>query len=233
MTLILASSSPRRRELLSLLGLPFEVRPAGIDETPHPGEPPAEYVQRIAREKAEAIAGGAGSPLPAAETPPRDPLLVIAADTEVVIDGKILGKPGAAAEAAAMLRRLRGRTHEVLSAVIVLDPGTGRRQEALCRSEVPMRDYSEAEIDAYVASGDPLDKAGAYGIQHAGFHPVEGFRGCYASVMGLPLCHLIRALDRVGVSPAADVPSVCQQVNDYPCPVYREILNDSEPERLY
>jgi len=228
-TLILASSSPRRRELLSLIGLPFEVRVSGIDETPRDGETPVEYVRRVAREKAVA-------------TPPPAPLLrdntageggksvVIAADTEVVIDGEILGKPRTADEAAAMLAKLRGRTHEVISAVAVLDARTGQLREEVCRSGVPMRDYSDEEIADYVASGDPMDKAGAYAIQHDGFHPVENFSHCYASVMGLPLCHLTRALRQFGIEPAADVPSVCQQFNGYQCPVYRDVLNGHKHE---
>lgn len=219
--LILASGSPRRRELLGVLGMPFEVRAAGVDETPNPDEAPEACAQRLAREKAT--------------PPPAPPLLkksagegretiVIAADTIVVLDGEILGKPRDAAEAAAMLRRLRGRAHEVMSAIAVVNTATGERREALCRSEVRMREYSEAEIAGYVAGGDPLDKAGAYAIQHDGFRPAQHFNHCYASVMGLPLCHLTRALRQLGAEPPADVPAACQQFNNYQCPVYKEIL---------
>lgn len=229
MALILASSSPRRRELLSLLGLPFEVRAAGIDETPRAGELPDDYVRRMAREKAEVIANNlrTNNSIPSGDSAGNsEGLLVIGADTEVVIDGAILGKPRDAGAAAAMLKRLRGRTHQVISAVTVVEAHTGRRQEETCRSEAPMRNYTDAEIEAYAASGDPLDKAGGYAIQHEGFHPVEDFQHCFASVMGLPLCHLVRALRRFGVTPAGDVPAACQRVNRYLCPVYGGILTD-------
>ncbi len=219
--LVLASGSPRRRELLGVLGMPFVVRAAGVDETPNPDETPEACAQRLAREKAT--------------PPPAPPLLknsagegretiVIAADTIVVLDGEIFGKPRDAAGAAAMLRRLRGRAHEVMSAIAVVNTVTGKRREALCRSEVRMREYSEAEIAGYIAGGDPLDKAGAYAIQHDGFRPVERFNHCFASVMGLPLCHLTRALRQLGAEPPADVPAACQQFNNYQCPIYQEIL---------
>lgn len=221
-SLILASASPRRRELLGLLGLPFEVRVAGIDETPEDGEAAEAYVRRVAREKAEAVFNLL-SPVSLPEI--GDGRLVIAADTEVVIDGQILGKPRDAAEARAMLAKLRGRTHQVLSAITIIDPGSGKRGEALCCSRVPMRNYSDAELAAYAESGDPLDKAGGYAIQHEEFHPVENFNHCYASVMGLPLCHLARALRAFGIEPKADVPTTCQHFNHYQCSVYQEILN--------
>lgn len=220
--LILASGSPRRRELLALTGLPFEARVSGIDESPLDGETPLDYVKRVAREKAGSISN---AQLQITNETPVSRRIVIAADTEVVIDGEILGKPLDRRDAEGMLRRLRGRTHEVISAAVLLDAQTGELREEVCRSGVPMRDYSDGEIDAYVASGDPLDKAGAYAIQHEGFHPVENFAHCYASVMGLPLCHLARALRGFGVEPAADVPAMCQQFNGYECPVYREILH--------
>jgi MAF protein len=222
MTLILVSASPRRRELLGLLGLPFEVQAAGIDETPGDGESAEVYVRRVAREKAAAIINLQSSIM---KLRTEDWRLVIAADTEVAIDGEILGKPGDADEARAMLTKLCGRTHEVLSAIVVVDPQSGAKVEALCRSDVPMREYSEAELAAYVESGDPFDKAGGYAIQHEAFHPVENFTHCYASVMGLPLCHLTRALRAFGVEPGADVPAACQRFNNYQCSVYRGILN--------
>jgi len=224
-SLILASASPRRRELLALTGLPFDARAAGIDETPQTGEAPVEYVRRAAREKAQAITN---SQFPIANKVNSNRELVIAADTEVVIDGEILGKPRSADEATAMLVKLRGRRHEVISAIAVVDARSGELHEELCRSEVPMRNYSDAELASYVATGDPLDKAGAYAIQHNGFRPVENFSHCYASVMGLPLCHLARALHQFGVEPPADVPAACQQFNNYQCPVYQEILEIRE-----
>lgn len=218
--LFLASASPRRRQLLGLLGLPFEVQAAGVAERAGQGEAPETYVRRVAGAKAEAVAAG----LP----PAAGRQLIIAADTEVVLDDQIMGKPGGAAEAGAMLARLRGRTHEVLSAVVVLDAASGLRTDILCRSVVPVRNYSAAELAAYVASGDPFDKAGGYAIQHAGFHPVEGFAHCYASVMGLPLCHLSLALRQLSVRVPVDVPAACQGFNHYQCPVYAGILDGRE-----
>jgi len=221
-TIILASSSPRRRELLSLFEIPFEVRPAHVDETPRPNEPPKEYVQRLAREKAESLIIN----LQSRETIKDQRLMiVIAADTTVTIDNEIIGKPGDAAEAVEMLKKLRGRTHQVCTAITISNLETGESIHELCSSDVPMRNYSDEEMDAYVASGDPLDKAGGYAIQHNGFHPVENFSHCYASVMGLPLCHLTRALRKFKVELSVDVPSKCQQFNNYRCPVYGEILS--------
>ena len=179
-------------------------------------------MRRVAREKAEAA-----TPPPAPALRNNDAgeeSLVIAADTEVVVDGEILGKPRDAVEARTMLTRLRGRTHNVLSAITIIDPGSGKRVEALCPSSVLMRNYSDVELAAYAESGDPLDKAGGYAIQHEEFHPVENFNHCYASVMGLPLCHLARALRAFGIEPKADVPTACQRFNHYQCSVYREIL---------
>ncbi|MBI4630376.1 MAG: septum formation protein Maf, partial [Chloroflexi bacterium] len=217
---ILASSSPRRRELLSLFEIPFEVRPAHIDETPRPNEPPKEYVQRLAREKAESLITN----YKLQNDVKSNWELVIAADTTVTIDNEIIGKPGDAVEAVEMLKKLRGRTHQVCTAITVSNLETGESIHELCSSDVPMRNFSDEEMGAYVASGDPLDKAGGYAIQHNGFHPVENFSHCYASVMGLPLCHLTRALRKFKVELSVDVPSKCQQFNNYQCPVYREIL---------
>ncbi|MBI5349287.1 MAG: septum formation protein Maf [Chloroflexi bacterium] len=218
--IILASSSPRRRELLSLFEIPFEVRPAHIDETPRPNEPPKEYVQRLAREKAESLM----TDYKLQNDVKSHWELVIAADTTVTVDNEIIGKPGDAAEAVEMLKKLRGRTHQVCTAITVSNLETGESIHELCSSDVPMRNFSDEEMEAYVASGDPLDKAGGYAIQHNGFHPVENFSHCYASVMGLPLCHLTRALHKFKVELSVDVPSKCQQFNNYQCPVYREIL---------
>lgn len=232
-SLLLASASPRRRELLALAGLPFDVRAAGIDETPQTGEGPVEYVRRVAKEKAQAVQSQISTrSVQSLDHEIRDWTLrveiVVAADTEVVIEGEILGKPRSADEATAMLVKLRGRTHEVISAIAVVDVRSGELREELCRSEVPMRNYSDKELAEYVATGDPLDKAGAYAIQHNGFRPVENFSHCYASVMGLPLCHLVRALRQFGVEPPADVPAACQQFNNYQCPVFQEILETRE-----
>lgn len=186
--LILASASPRRRELFAQLGLPSEVRAAQVDETPQPGETAESFVRRLSREKALAVA--------AQETPGP---IIIAADTTVMLDGAILGKPADADEAADMLRRLRGRIHTVLTAITLLDTATGTLVTDLATTSVTMRDYTDEEIAAYVASGDPLDKAGAYAIQHPDFHPVATIEGSYTNVVGLPLDRVVAALERLGV----------------------------------
>jgi len=213
MELILASNSPRRRSLLTLLGWNFRVLPADVDESVQPKEAPPDYVLRLAESKARAV----GGQLDGGE-------LIIAADTTVALDGQILGKPRHAADAEEMLRRLRGRQHQVFTAVAVYHPDSDRLKKDLAATEVPMRVYSDAEMQAYIASGDPLDKAGAYAIQHAGFHPVENLTGCYANVVGLPLCHLIRLLRAFDLEPVVDVPSACQAATNYRCSIYPTIL---------
>ncbi len=215
---VLASNSPRRRELLALTGWEFEIAPADVDETPLPAEPAAEYVLRLAQSKARAAAALR------ADTSAPD-TLILAADTTVVDDGLILGKPRHAAEARQMLKRLRGRTHQVYTAIAVLRLGDLALLTDLCCTDVPMRSYSEAEMDIYIASGDPLDKAGAYAIQHPGFRPVERLEGCYANVVGLPLCHLQRTLRKMGLAPQTDLPQACQKSLQYTCPVFRNILD--------
>jgi len=186
--LVLASSSARRQELLAALGLAFVTAAADVDEAQLPGEAPSELVQRLSASKARAVAGL----FPEA--------VIIGADTVVVLDGVVLGKPSGAADAARMLRALRSREHQVFSAVTALRPAEGRSAVELSESRVWMRGYSDDEIAAYVAGGDPLDKAGAYAIQHPAFAPVERYIGCYAGIMGLPLCHLARALAAVGAT---------------------------------
>lgn len=215
-TLILASASPRRRQLLALGGWMFDVRAAHADETPLPGEAPEAFVRRLSETKARLAAQGVN-----------DHALVIGSDTTVVLDGEAINKPADAAEATAMLERLRGRTHEVLTAITVLDTATGEAHTDLARSRVPMRRYSADEIAAYVATGDPLDKAGAYAIQHPGFQPVarEAFVDCFANVMGLPLCHLLRRLRALGLDALTDLPTACQRFIPYDCSVYPDILN--------
>lgn len=182
---ILASQSPRRRELLALVGIAHEVMPADINEDVRAGEEPAAYTERLAREKAVVIA----SKHPEA--------IVIAADTTVVLDGEILGKPVDAADARAMIRRLAGRSHTVLTALAV---ARGTREESAVESVgVTFRALSDDEIARYVATGEPMDKAGAYGIQGWGATIVERVDGDYFSVMGLGLRRLVDLLARVGV----------------------------------
>jgi MAF protein len=217
-TLILASASPRRRELLALSGLAFEVHTADALEIPEPGESPADFVRRMSAAKARLVAAARPG---AAE-------LIIGADTVVALDNEILGKPTGPQDALDMLRRLRGRVHHVLTGLSVLDASTGKIYTDLARSAVPMRNYAEAELEAYVTTGDPLDKAGAYAIQHPDFHPVDEalFADCFANVMGLPLCALLRRLYALGVQPQADLPAACQRFIPYACPVFEAILKE-------
>lgn len=242
---ILASASPRRRELLELLELPFivvlpedalltapasggaPVNPGGIDETPLPGEFPPNLVQRLSRAKARAVAAR----LPSLDLPELDArtgrVFIIAADTEVASGEEILGKPANPTEAVAMLKRLRQeRWHYVYSGLTVArwpdqaPPETTQSPPGMItrlhQSKVWMRAYTDAEIEAYVASGDPLDKAGAYGIQHKRFAPVERLEGCFASVMGLPLGELAAALAALGLPPPEVAPR-CSRYSAYSC----------------
>ncbi len=211
--LLLASNSPRRRELLTLGGLKFNSASADVDETHIAGESPSEYVIRLAQAKARAAAEQA-----------HDEQIIIGSDTTVAADNSILGKPKDKADAARMLNQLRGRVHQVFTGIAVYRARDEKMITELCAIDVPMRAYSDAEIAAYVQGGDPMDKAGAYAIQHAGFNPVEAMRGCYAGVMGLPLCHLARALKKMNVNFAADVSSACQSFLKYECPVSSAIL---------
>lgn len=172
--LVLASASPRRRELLSQFGSAFEVQPADIDESIRPGERAEDYVLRMAEEKALAVAAA------------RSDLPILAADTSVVIDGTILGKPADAAQAGAMLKRLSGRSHQVMSALAMVLPGR-LPESRLSITDVYFAALSDDWIRAYVASGDPMDKAGAYGIQNAAGFKVNRIDGSYSGVVGLPL----------------------------------------------
>jgi septum formation protein len=220
-TLILASNSPRRKQLLALGGWTFKVVVANVDESLHSGEAPGDYVLRLARAKARKSAENAHSDS-----------VVIAADTAVVDENDILGKPRDEGDAVHMLKRLRGHTHQVYTGLALFRISDsyalrGSQDSVLTDltvTDVPMREYSDAEIDAYVRTGDPLDKAGAYAIQHAHFHPVEGLTGCYASVMGLPLCRLTRLLEEFDIFPKAEVGYRCQNELQYDCPISSAIL---------
>ena len=212
-SLILASNSPRRRQLLSLGGWTFKVTVADVDESQHIGEAPGDYVLRLAKTKACKSAEGA---------PPGS--VIIAADTTVVDGNDILGKPVDDQDAIRMLKRLRGHTHQVYTGIALLRVGDGHSLTDLSVTDVPMRNYSNKEIDAYVQTGDPLDKAGAYAIQHPDFHPVENMKGCFASVMGLPLCRLTYLLKQFDIFPAADVNLRCQAEIQYDCPISSAIL---------
>jgi len=189
LNLILASTSPRRRELLGRFGLPFEVLAVEVEERPRSGEAAKDYVRRVASDKS--AQGQTLAPADAA---------VLAADTEVVLDGQIFGKPQGPEHAREMLGRLSGRTHEVLSAVS-LRRGD-RHWEALNVSRVRFRDIGLEEIDAYWASGEPADKAGAYAIQGRGELFVAELRGSFSGVMGLPLLETAGLLQHLGLGTA-------------------------------
>ena len=187
MDIILASASPRRRELLTQMGLPFRVVVADIDEHTERHLPPHRLVETISAEKARAVGAQVGS----------GPL-VIAADTVVVLDGAVLGKPADEADARRMLSLLSGRQHQVYTGFTVL-----QGENIVSRSEetlVSFRPLSDGEIGRYIATGEPMDKAGAYGIQGLGSLLVEGIRGDYFNVMGLPVCALGQVLKQFGVT---------------------------------
>lgn len=187
--LFLASASPRRRELLAQIAVPCVTQIASIDENPLPAEPAAAYVERLAREKALAGLLALGG---------RDDAVVLGADTAVVLDGRILGKPADLSESRAMLQALSGRSHQVLTAVALV--GGGREAARVVSSEVSFRPISEAEIEAYWASGEPCDKAGSYGIQGLAAVFVSQLQGSYSAVVGLPLCETAELLGEFGIA---------------------------------
>jgi septum formation protein len=213
--IVLASASPRRRELLRMLDIPFESVATDADESRQAGENAPAMVERLSRLKAKT----AHAAFPAA--------LVIAADTDVELEGAILGKPRDASEASAMLSALRGREHNVftgLSIAVGADVET-----ALVHSRVRMRAFSDAEMEAYIASGDPFDKAAGYAVQHQDFRPVAGVEGCFANVMGLPLCRLYNALARHIDMPAPKLECVLHPEED--CSVAAIALGSPQDER--
>ena len=181
MHLILASASPRRRELLGLFGIPFVIRAADIDETMDPALPPETEVARVSRLKALAVPRGSED-------------VVIAADTIVVCGGRVLGKPHSPEEAENMLRLLSGREHQVMTGCTVCAPGGAETFTEI--TDLHFRELSDAEISRYVATGEPMDKAGAYGIQGGAALFCEGIRGDYYNVMGLPVCRLGQVLKK-------------------------------------
>ncbi len=212
-TIILASNSPRRRQLLSLMVDSFRVQPSDVDETFLPQETPQEYVLRVAEEKARAIGGRVNGEF-----------VIIAADTTVMDGDEILGKPANAEEAEQTLRRLRNRTHQVLTGLVVFRPADGYMASELVVTDVPMRNYSDQEIEQYIATGDPFDKAGAYAIQNDDFHPVSDLDGCFANVMGFPVCHLMLLLKQFGIVVSKECPLECQKTLAYACPIFQAVL---------
>lgn len=190
--LILGSASPRRAELLRALGVDFEVRASDVPETPRVGEAAQDLAQRLARDKGVAVAGsGDGT------------AWVLSADTVVVLDGIALGKPADAAEARAMLRALSGRAHAVITAVALSRPDGSTAAEIAVQSTVEMRPLGDAEIEAYLATGEPYDKAGGYGIQGGASRFVTRVSGSYTNVVGLPVDEVRTLLARFGLLPAA------------------------------
>ena len=184
--LVLASASPRRRELLAGLGLNFQVMPAGVVEESRAGESPQEMTARLSQVKAQAAASRIDSGY------------VLAADSTVVLDGESLGKPSDCDDARRMLRLLRGTSHRVTTGVTVIDSVSGRSLTDTMTSEITLRDFSDEELEAYVLSGAPLDKAGGYGVQDETLRPAESWTGCYSNIVGLPLCLAEQMLEKVG-----------------------------------
>ena len=187
--LILASQSPRRREILTNAGFEFEVRPAHVEEIPLPDESPSDYVLRLAREKAAAVSAAGGD-------------FVLAADTTVTVSGHILEKPHSAGDAARMLRLLSGRMHEVLTGVCLCH--SGREWSGVATTCVHFMDMEENEILAYAASGEPMDKAGGYAIQGLASRFIDRIEGCYFNVVGLPVSLVHRFLKEAGYGTPAD-----------------------------
>ncbi len=187
--LVLASNSPRRWDIIGALDASLECVDSGYVEGDRaPGEEPQRFARRLAQGKAMAVASR------------RQRGIIIGADTIVTLDGDVLGKPGSEAQAVGMLERLRGRTHHVYTAVCAVDAETGRSVAAGADTVVTMREYSDAELEDYVASGEPFDKAGAYGVQDEKFRPAHLVEGCYLNVVGLPLCLTVRLIDQLGAA---------------------------------
>ena len=209
-SLILASGSPRRRALLATLGLDFEIEVSGADEETFDSISPAEMVVELALRKARAVLCS------------RTDGIVLGADTTVVLDGLWLGKPADGDDAARLLRSLRGRTHQVLTGVALVDACSGFDVSMVVQSRVTMSRLSDSEISAYVAMGEPMDKAGAYGIQGFGRALVESVEGCFNNVVGLPLCAVAALLGRIGAELKLPVVA-CRLENGEPCPADREM----------
>ena len=186
--IILASSSPRRKELLAALGLAFEVIHPSSDETVSGNETPEDFVLRVSAEKAASVSGRLG-----------DGVIVIGADTIVVVDGEILGKPGDSKEASSMLRKLSGKEHRVYTAFSIVRPKNEILHSEIVDTRVRVKPLAASEIEGYIKTGEPMDKAGAYGIQGIGSFMVSGIEGSYSNVVGLPADELLAALKKLGI----------------------------------
>jgi septum formation protein len=203
--LILASGSPRRLALLRRLAIPFEVAPSGADEDPGGEREPEVVVRRLARAKAETVAAG------------RAAGVILGFDTVVVLDGEMIGKPRDAAEARATLRRLRARAHIVYTGLTLLDIAAGHAYSSAVTTTVLMGGYADEILLGYVATGEPMDKAGSYAAQGAGAALIAAIDGCWANVVGLPLCELARLLRLAGFAVSLAAP-VCADPTGQPCP---------------
>ncbi len=207
-SLVLASGSPRRRELLAALGIPFTVVVSNEPEPLLEGIAPREQSVQLALRKARAVAATTSDGW------------VLGADTIVVLDGEILGKPADPKDAVAMLHRLRGRDHEVYTGLALVNAATGEEHTTSVAADVTMRDATDAEIAAYVATGEPLDKAGAYGIQGLGGALVAAYEGCFNTIVGLPLCGVAAVLREASVAlPANGL--ACLRPDGTLCPAWR------------
>ncbi|GMR09559.1 MAG: Maf family nucleotide pyrophosphatase [Anaerolineae bacterium] len=207
--IVLASASPRRQELIALTGWEVRIAAEEVDERRRQDEGPRDMTRRLAFAKAKAAGGKSG--------------LILGADTVVVDGEQLLGKPMDLGDARQMLEALSGRSHQVVTSIALLDLNSGTHVVDTCESRVPMRRFNNADLDSYLASGNPLDKAGSYAIQDKEFMPVDAARmkDCFANVMGLPLCHVVRNLPQ---APPVDVPAACQAHTGYECPIYSEVL---------
>lgn len=219
--LILASQSPRRRELIKLLGYSVQAVSADVDEASVTEPDAAVNVVGTARLKAVKIAEQWR------QSNGNDDVVIVAADTTVALAGEMLGKPVDVADAWRMLKALRNCSHEVHTGVVLLALGSGREVSGVNTAVVTMRDYSNVEIEAYIASGDPMDKAGAYAIQHPTFQPVARLDGCFTGVMGLSICHLLQLFSQLGVAMQADLTAVTDAHQHFPCLLLDEIVNKS------
>jgi MAF protein len=212
-TIVLASASPRRREMLAAMGPEFEVQPSEVAEKPLLGESPVQMAQRLSELKALAMMDHRHH-------------IIIAADTLVVLEEQVLGKPETSQQATDMLKLLRAREHSVLTGVTIINTYEGVWCRQVAATPVVMRDYGDIEIQQYVDSGDPMDKAGAYAIQNALFNPVARIMGCYTNVIGLPLCHVYRALQQLGIDTPKHPLCCCDWAVRYGCLWAQPILSE-------
>ena len=213
---ILASLSPRRRELLQLCGYPFDIITVPVDENSVTDPDPIQNCVQTAQLKAKSLSDDL-------MVFPKPQSIIIAADTIVSVDGQMLGKPGGTAEALHMLMLLRGRSHQVHTGVSVIDLESKREVHGHHTAKVTMRSYSDQEIIDYIDTGDPLDKAGAYAIQHPQFQPVAQLEGCFLGVMGLSICHLLQLLSQMNVPMIANMTLLNAAHQCYHCPLFDKI----------